>query len=126
MCFHLYPEAICCQSAPDCFAVMGDHVCAARPCIISHFPTSSRRLGSFLLRPSADLNPWVGGWGVDGGGRGGGARLLTNGLQEKSKERPVRALLRCFGDGVGVGGAENSRNIQNSSRCRTLRESRPV
>lgn len=63
------------------------------------FPASSRLLPSFLHQPSADLHPCA------------GACLLTNGLQEKSKESPVRvrqarafaALWRCGGWGWGGG-----------------------
>lgn len=62
------------------------------------FPASSRLLPSFLHQPSADLHPCA------------GACLLTNGLQEKSKESPVRvrqarafaALWRCGGGGGGA------------------------
>lgn len=81
MCFHLYPKGICCQSAPNCFAVMGADVCSARPCIISHFP--SFLVASLLLPSPAKCRskPLRG---------GGGGRLLTNGLQTESKESPVR------------------------------------
>lgn len=57
---------------------MGADVCSARPCIISHLQLPRGLSPRSPRRPTTDLHPCA------------GARLLTNGLQKKSKESPVR------------------------------------